>query len=67
MKTEKTYSVAVKGKKYDVVLHPDTEDVGYWTECPYLPGCASQGDTIKEALEMIKDSIEGHLEVVENR
>ena len=30
-------------------------------ECPELPGCASQGDTVEEALEMIKDAIAGHL------
>ena len=64
---EKKYTVSVKGKKYSVVLHQDTEDGGYWIECPALPGCASQGDTIEEALEMIKDAIEGHLEVAETR
>ena len=32
---------------------------------PILPGCASQGDTIEEALEMIKDAIKGHMEVSE--
>jgi predicted RNase H-like HicB family nuclease len=62
---ERKYTVAVRGKKYPVVLHPDMEDGGYWTECPSLPGCASQGDTAEEALEMIKDAIKGHLEVVE--
>lgn len=61
---EKKYTVTVKGRKYPVVLHADTEDGGFWVECPSLPGCASQGDTIEEALEMIKDSIAGHLEVV---
>jgi predicted RNase H-like HicB family nuclease len=33
-------------------------------ECPSLPGCSSQGDTVEEALEMIKDAIDGHLEVL---
>jgi predicted RNase H-like HicB family nuclease len=61
---EKRYDVSVKGKKYSVVLHSDTEDGGYWIECPTLPGCASQGDTVEEALEMIKDAIEGHLQVL---
>jgi predicted RNase H-like HicB family nuclease len=61
---DKKYNVTVRGKKYSVRLHPDTEDGGYWVECPSLPGCASQGDTIEEALEMISDAIEGHLEVV---
>jgi len=50
---------------HSVVLHPDTEDGGYKIECPALPGCASQDDTIEEALEMIEDAIEGHIEVAE--
>lgn len=61
---KKTHRVKIRGKSYEVVLHPDLENGGYWVECPELPGCASQGDTVKEALEMIKDAIEGHLEVV---
>jgi len=55
------------GKKSSVVLHADTEDGGFWIECPSLPGCSSQGDTVEEALEMIKDAIAGHLEVSEER
>ena len=62
---ERNYTVLVKGKKYKVTLHPDLEDGGYWIECPSLTGCASQGDTVEEALEMIKDAIKGHLEVLE--
>ena len=60
---EKEYKVSVMGKSYNVILHPDLEDGGFWVECPALPGCASQGDTVEEALAMIKDAIEGHLEV----
>ncbi len=64
---DRKYKVSVKGKSYDVVLHPDNEDGGFWVECPSLPGCSSQGDTVEEALEMIKDSIKGHLEVEAER
>lgn len=60
----KKYKVKVKKKSYKVVLHPDFEDGGFWVECPRLPGCASQGDTKEEALDMIKDAIEGHLEIL---
>ncbi|MDA8077679.1 MAG: MerR family transcriptional regulator [Nitrospiraceae bacterium] len=67
MQKEKKYDVAVRGKKYAVILHPDTEDGGFWVECPALPGCASQGDTIEEALEMIKDAISGYLAVAGSR
>ncbi len=60
---DREYKVTVKGKNFRVILHPDTEDGGFWVECPELPGCASQGDTVEEALSMIKDAIVGHLEV----
>ncbi|MHB8880082.1 MAG: MerR family transcriptional regulator [Thermodesulfovibrionales bacterium] len=63
LERERKYAVSIKGKKYSVVLHPDTEDGGFWIECPSLPGCASQGETVEEALEMIKDAIIGHFEV----
>lgn len=60
---DREYKVAVKGKSYGVILHPDVEDGGFWVECPILPGCSSQGDTVEEALGMIKDAMRGHLEV----
>ena len=63
LQKERKYTVGVKGKRYPVILHPDMEDGGYWVECPSLPGCASQGDTIEEALEMVKEAIRGDLEV----
>jgi len=62
---QRKYEVSVKGHKYPVILHTDTEDGGYWVECLSLPGCASQGDTVEEALEMIRDAIEGHLQVMQ--
>lgn len=64
---ERKYEVAVRGKIYSVILHPDTKDGDYWVECPSLPECASQGDTVEEALTMIKDAIQGHLEVLEDK
>ena len=67
LQREKKYEVTIKGKKYSVILHPDTEDRGYWVECPTLAGCASQGDTVEEALEMIKDAIKGHLEAAKEQ
>jgi predicted RNase H-like HicB family nuclease len=60
----KEYSVTVENKLYQVILYDDTESGGYWIDCPSLPGCASQGDTEEEAIEMVKDSIAGHLEIL---
>jgi predicted RNase H-like HicB family nuclease len=62
---EKTYMVKVFKREFKVILHPDLEDGGYWVECPELPGCSSQGDSVEEALDMIKDAIKGHIEVEE--
>ena len=47
-----------------VILIPD-EDGGYAVEVPSLPGCISQGDTVEEALENIKEAIELYIEVLE--
>ena len=43
--------------KFAVILH-EAEEGGYWAEVPSLPGCVSQGETVEEALENIKDAIE---------
>lgn len=64
---DRDYKIKVGRKTFDVVLHPDLEDGGFWVECPALPGCASQGDTVEESLEMIKDAIEGHLEILREK
>ena len=40
-------------------------DEGYSICCPGLPGCWSQGDTEREALDNIKDAIQAYLETVE--
>jgi predicted RNase H-like HicB family nuclease len=47
-----------------VILIPD-EDGGYTVEVPSLPGCISEGDTIEEALNNIKEAIELYLEVLQ--
>ena len=36
-------------------------EFGYDVHCPTLKGCHSQGDTLEEALENIKDAIEQYL------
>jgi predicted RNase H-like HicB family nuclease len=62
---EKTFTVDVRNRRYSVILHHDKEEGGFWAECPELPGCLSQGETIEEALMMIRDAIRGHLAVLE--
>ncbi len=62
---KKTYFVQVGKKRYTAAVHSDLEEGGYWVECPDLPGCLSQGETVEEALDMIKDAIRGHLAVTQ--
>ena len=47
-------------KVYDfaVLLEPDDEGGGYVVSCPALPCCYSQGETLNEALENIKEAIQ---------
>ena len=38
---------------------------GFWlAECPSLHGCISQGQSKKEAIQNIREAIEGYLEVL---
>ena len=50
--------------KYIVYLEP-AEDGGYTVTCPHLPGCITQGETIEEALALIKDAIKGYISSLE--
>jgi len=37
------------------------EEGGYILRCPQLPGCVTQGESVEEALVMIKDAIQGYI------
>ncbi|MBL8066169.1 MAG: type II toxin-antitoxin system HicB family antitoxin [Chthonomonadaceae bacterium] len=45
-----------------VVVHEDATG-GYWAEVPALPGCATQGQSIPELMERVKEAVEGWLQV----
>jgi len=47
--------------KYKVIIH-EAEEGGYWAEAPSLPGCFSQGETLEEIKENIREAIEVYLE-----
>ena len=46
--------------KIKVVVH-EAEESGYWAEVPALPGCATQGETMEELFENLREAIEGCL------
>jgi predicted RNase H-like HicB family nuclease len=51
--------------KFQVIFTYDAEYLGYIAEVPELSGCVSQGKTLDEAIENIKDAIKGYLHVLE--
>jgi predicted RNase H-like HicB family nuclease len=58
--------------KYRVYFFYDPEYKGYVADALDLPGCVSQGKSLEEAKQNIKDAIRSYLEVeqekdVENR
>lgn len=48
-------------RSFPVVLLPQPEG-GYFVQCPTLPGCYSQGETVEESLANIREAIELVLE-----
>jgi predicted RNase H-like HicB family nuclease len=51
---------------YAVVVHEEPQG-GFWAEVPALPGCYSQGETVEELLENIREAMSGVLEVLRER
>ena len=48
----------------EVIIHPGED--GYWVvECPSLPGCISQGETKEEAINNIKEAIQGYIKALQ--
>ncbi|MCD6117966.1 type II toxin-antitoxin system HicB family antitoxin [bacterium] len=48
--------------KVNIVIEKDQN--GYYSFCPELKGCHSQGDTFEEVLANIKEAIELYIETL---
>jgi predicted RNase H-like HicB family nuclease len=48
--------------KFTVILAPE-EDGGYSVTCPAVPGAVSQGESLEDALDNIREAVLGCLEV----
>lgn len=46
--------------EYTVLVYK-AEEGGFWAEVPALPGCFSQGETVEETMENVREAIEAHL------
>jgi antitoxin HicB len=52
-------------RRFSVLLIPDPDEGGYTVRVPALPGCTTEGDTLKEALDNARDAIRLYLDDVE--
>ncbi len=49
-----------------VIIYPGEDK--YWiAECPSLPGCISQGRTKEEAINNIREAIQGYISALEEQ
>ena len=48
--------------KLTVVVH-EAEEGGYWAEVPAISGCVSQGESLNELLDNVREAVEGCLSV----
>jgi predicted RNase H-like HicB family nuclease len=51
--------------KLKAVIHKADEG-GFWAEVPSLPGCSTQGETLEELTENLRDAITLWLDVGED-
>ena len=56
-------AIHVKRRPALVILDTGNDDVVYVAECPVIPGCMTQGRTLDEALDNIREAVELCLEV----
>jgi predicted RNase H-like HicB family nuclease len=46
--------------KLDIVVH-EAEEGGFWVEVPAIHGCVTQGDSMEELMQNLREAIEGCL------
>ena len=44
-------------KSFNIIIHYDEETNLYWATCPELKGCNTQGETVEEIKENMKEAI----------
>ncbi|HMN23374.1 MAG: type II toxin-antitoxin system HicB family antitoxin [Ignavibacteriaceae bacterium] len=52
-------------KRLNIIIEKD--EFGYYAYCPDLEGCQTQGDTLDEVTENIKEAIELYLETLSDK
>jgi len=52
-------------KRLNIIIEKD--EFGYYAYCPDLEGCQTQGDSLDEVTENIKEAIELYLETLSDK
>ena len=55
---------ALKNQEVFTVVFREEPEGGFTAYIPELPGCVSYGKTLKKAQSMIREAIEGYIEVL---
>ncbi len=53
------------GMTVKAIIHR-AEEGGFWAEVPALPGCVTQGETVDEIRQNLREAVEGSLEAGES-
>jgi predicted RNase H-like HicB family nuclease len=61
-RTIENVTLGVMARKASVIIEKDQH--GFYAWCPELRGCQSQGDSLEEAINNIKEAIELYLETL---
>lgn len=48
--------------KLKLIIHEAAEG-GFWAEVPSIPGCATQGESMKELITNVYDAVDGCLSI----
>ncbi|BCV23833.1 type II toxin-antitoxin system HicB family antitoxin [Gelria sp. Kuro-4] len=51
-------------RRFKVILEWDEEVGAYTVTVPALPGCVTQGRTVEESLERVREAITGYLKAM---
>ena len=55
--------ITIQELSFTAVFEP-ADNGGYTVTCPTLPGVVTEGNTLNEARELVKDAIAGYLDIL---
>jgi len=52
------------GRIFNIIIEKEKDEKSYFIHCPQLKGCATQGDSIEDALLMFSDALQVYMKSV---